>query len=129
MSPLLMLMFACEPRTTVVENYIESCCCDDTGDTVVDDGAPSGYAVAEAVDIGTLCGDGEATVQVGNDGDAELLITDVSVSGGDWSVASFPGSVTPGGIEDIVLVGSDGTGTVTITTNDPVSPVLSLIHI
>ncbi|MFT5684174.1 MAG: hypothetical protein ACI8RZ_005115 [Myxococcota bacterium] len=123
------LFTACDDGDTQPEIIVECCCDDDdTGSGTTTSGSPVGYTTVEEVDLGVVCGSGEASVPVANDGDAVLVLSQVSVSGGDWELLSAPTEIDPGTTADIQLSGSDGTGILTIQTNDPSNPTI-LVHL
>lgn len=99
--------------------------CDDTAggdDTGAATGAPAASTNVDAVDLGVLCGASEAVVTLSNTGDAPLIVSDVLVGGGDWELVSGATEVAPGSSVDIVVVGTGGSGTLEILSNDPNNP-------
>ncbi len=109
----------CHVRTS------EGCCCDpgDTG-TI---GTPVVTASAREVALGVVCGEGTASFTLGNDGSADLTIVDVATSSAAaWSVVSQPDTIAHGATGDLVLAGGDDNATITVTTDDPDNPSLTL---
>lgn len=73
----------------------------------------------ERLDLGVVCTEGGGEVEVTNVGDAELLVGEVSVSGG-WTLTEElpPTTLQPGESLTLSLVGS-GAGTLTVRSDDP----------
>ncbi len=125
-----VLFTACDDGDATPEIIVD-CCCDDDDDTgsgTTTSGTPIASTTVDEVALGVVCGEGEASVPVVNDGDAVLVISQTSVSGGDWELLSAPAEIDPGMSAEILLTGSDGTGILTIQTNDPSNPTI-LVHL
>ncbi len=99
------------------------------GDTAVDTattpaGTPDLAVTPDAVSE-IVCGSTTATVTLANDGDADLTITDLSISGDGWTVGAMdtlPWTLAPGDETSLVVVGEPGTATLTVTSDDPDTP-------
>lgn len=132
---LLPILVACgsdDPaEPDIIDIIVDACCCDPnstTGTTgTTDAGTPIATSTARDVDLGIVCGEGTATFTLGNEGDGDLTILDVTTSSAaSWTVVSQPDTIAPGETADLVLSGGNEDATVTVTTNDADSPTLTL---
>ncbi len=128
MSALLLLALGC------TEYQVEAKDDAGAGDTALDSAPPS--TSPGTPDLGVLpetvseivCGSTTSTVTLFNDGDGDLTITDVAISG-SWTLGatdSLPWVLAPDEVSELVLVGEVGTGTLTITSDDPDTPTWEL---
>ena len=90
--------------------------------------AEAGDVHLDAVVLGCT---GTGTVGLSNTGSEPLTITSVEVSTDEYEVLDTPTEVGPGGVSAIALGFTPGGGgergaTLTITTNDPLNPVLAV---
>lgn len=86
-------------------------------------GVPALALSPESVLAAGACGAGDATVTLSNVGDADLTVDDLAVSAGwSWSGLSLPLVLPPAGEAWITVRGS-GEGTLTVSSDDPASPV------
>lgn len=114
---VLLLAVACEPAPADT----------DTDTDVATEGTPQASVDSDGLQLGTVCGPTEGEVVVTNDGNAVLAIASVEVTGGDWVlVGDAPATVDAGASVVLTVSGSDGDGTLTLTTDDPAAPTLSV---
>lgn len=106
---------------------------EDTGtpapDTDTEDpGTPAASVDPGSVELGHLCADGAATVTVTSDGDADLTVTGASVDGDGWTLEDpgLPVVLAPGASLALALTGAGGDATLTITTDDPAEPTVTI---
>lgn len=122
MPVLLLLAFSCTEYTVGSKDDVTP------GDSAIDTGTlpigtPDLGVLPDAV-TEVICGSTTATVTLYNDGDADLTVTNVTVSG-SWILGatdSLPWVMAPGDVIDLVVVGEIGTGTLTVTSDDPDTP-------
>lgn len=74
-----------------------------------------------ALSIDGVCADMATSVGVGNAGEADLHVSDLSVVGDGWQLGSIvlPATVAPGAQLDIPLLASSGRATLSIRSDDP----------
>lgn len=82
--------------------------------------APELTLLDTALDVAGVCAAEAQAARVQNDGDAELIVSSLSVDGAGWRLGgiSVPTSVAPGEILAIPLSASPGRATLTIRSND-----------
>ena len=95
------------------------------------EGSPVIVMEPAAIDLGLRCGEApEETVPVTftNAGDADLHITDLSVEGEGWALGphSLPLTLLPGEAAAVDVLGTSGSATLHVTSDDPANPTLSL---
>lgn len=79
------------------------------------------------VDLGAVCLAGQSTVQVQNVGEADLNVISVSTTGEGWSAeAELPAVVAPGSSLPVIVMGSDGDGSLIVETDDPDEPTVEV---
>ena len=99
------------------------------GDTDPDPGEPDLQAEPGGVDLGILCGEGSDTITLSNAGDGLLTISDIVLTGGGaWTLEgpTPPLELEPGDSTELLVTGSDGTGKLEISSDDPDTPLLSI---
>ena len=123
----LVLLLACTEYTVGSKDDVTPGDTDgDTGTPVVT--APDLVVTPESVSE-VVCESGTTTVTLENAGDGDLTVTDVAVTGDGWVLGatdSLPWTLVPGWTSDLTLVGEPGSGTLTITSDDPDTPVLDV---
>lgn len=103
----------------------------DSGSISIDDdpvGAPLAVVSPGAVDLGVVCGSQTAEVTVGNDGDAALEVSAVTVDNSAFSVSHDPLPVTlqPGETLVLTVSGPGEAALVSVETTDPSHPTLEV---
>jgi hypothetical protein len=78
-----------------------------------------------SIDAGVVCGEAQDSVEVKNEGDADLSILGVSVEGWEVESLSLPLVLKPGEKQAIAVWGS-GAGVLTVLTDDPDTPELTV---
>jgi hypothetical protein len=100
---------------------------DDTGSPPV--GAPVLEASPAAWTPGRVCGDTDADVVLGNGGDAPLTVTELTIEGDGWVIASAPGlpaSVAAGDSLGVRVTGQGGPAALLVRSDDPARPELRI---
>jgi hypothetical protein len=90
---------------------------------------PPDIAVSRpGIEAGIICGEVRETVMVQNEGETLLTVTEVTISGSGWSLepVDLPFSLEPGASAALGLIGSEGSATLTIKSDDPDEPAISL---
>jgi len=131
----LLTLIACgdaDLDSQPIEVTVDGCCCDDTGSGGSDgggddggDGTPIASTNLTLIDLGIVCDGAEATFTLTNEGDGTLIIEDIQIEG-DWELVSDVGEVAAGSFADFDLIGGGNNGSITITTNDPNNPTLTV---
>jgi hypothetical protein len=121
----LMFLLACSDyKVEPIDDGVEGG--DDTGTAQV--GSPDLEVTPEAVDLGILCGPGSELVTLTNVGDAMLEILELSLSSGAWSQGELvlPFTIAPGDAVQLDLQTLGGEAVLSITSDDPDSPVIEV---
>ena len=95
----------------------------DTGTTPA--GSPDLLADPTLVELGTICGQASPEVILTNQGDADLTISALSLSGDGWTLipADLPLVLTPGEDYWVALFSEGGEAVLTVECDDPISPL------
>jgi len=132
----ILALMGCQGDTKPTGDTGSVDCCEDTGDGGGSaggddggddggDGTPAATTDLTVIDLGTSCEGAEATFTLKNDGDGPLVIEDVQLEG-DWELVSDIGEVAAGSSVSVVVAGGSSNGSITLTTNDPNNPTITV---
>lgn len=81
-----------------------------------------------AIDAGTACASVTTTVTLTNAGDADLVVSALTVDGEGWTVGALPLPLTlaPGASQPVELTGDGGDATLVVRSNDPGQGLFSI---